>query len=59
MYEDFQIRVTFLEKPKINDEFKILLRYYLINTVDRMKLATNRIETENFIYTNGVCIRKS
>jgi hypothetical protein len=58
MYHDFQIRVTFLEKQTCNDEFKILSRYYLLNNEDRKKLATNRVETENIIYSNGMTIRK-
>lgn len=58
MYHDFQIRVTFLEKQTCNDEFKILSRYYLINTEDRKKLASSRIETENIIYGNGMTSRK-
>jgi len=58
MYHDFQIRVTFLDKQTTNDEFKILSRYYLVNTDDRKKLATNRVETENNIYMNGMCVRK-
>ena len=58
MYHDFQIRVTFLEKQTCNDEFKILSRYYLINTEDRKKLATSRVKTENIIYSNGMTSRK-
>lgn len=58
MYHDFQIRVTFLEKQTTNDEFKILSRYYLVNTEDRKKLATSRVETENIIYDNGMTSRK-
>lgn len=58
MYHDFQIRVTFLEKQTCNDEFRILSRYYLINTEDRKKLATSRVETENIIYGNGMTSRK-
>jgi hypothetical protein len=56
IYHDFQIRVTFLEKPT-NDEFKILSRYYLVNTEDRKKLATNRVETENIFYGDGMTSR--
>ena len=58
-YHDFQIRVTFLEKQTCNDEFKILSRYYLVNTEDRKKLATSRVETENIIYSNGMTRRKN
>jgi len=58
MYHDFQIRVTFLKKQTTNDEFKILSRYYLVNTEDRQKLATSRVETENIIYGDGMTRRK-
>ena len=58
MYNDFQIRVTFLEKQTTNDEFKILSRYYLINPEDRKKLATSKVETENIIYSNGMTGRR-
>jgi len=58
MYHDFQIRVTFLEKQTTNDEFKILSRYYLVNTEDRKKLATSKVETENIIYSDGMTGRK-
>jgi len=58
MYHDFQIRVTFLEKQTTNDEFKILSRYYLVNTEDKKKLTTSKVETENIIYYNGMCKRK-
>lgn len=57
MYHDFQIRVTFLEKQTTNDGFKILSRYYLVNTEDRKKLATSRVETENIFYSNGMTSR--
>jgi len=58
MYHDFQIRVTFLEKQTTNDEFKILSRYYLVNTEDRQKLAKSIVETENIIYSNGMAGRR-
>jgi len=58
MYHDFQIRVTFLKKQTTNDEFKIHSRYYLVNTEDRQKLATSRVETENIIYGDGMTRRK-
>ena len=59
MYHDFQIRVTFLEKQTTNDEFKIHSRYYLVNTEDRKKLATSRVETENIIYGDGMTRRNN
>ena len=31
IYTEFKLRLTFLEKPKNNDEFKIIIRNHLIN----------------------------
>jgi len=58
-YYALNIRITFLKKPNLNDEFKILSRYYLINNQDRSFLAKNMINTENHIYNNGRCIKKN
>lgn len=57
-YHEFNIRITFLEKPNPGDEFKILSRYYLINPQDRVLLRRNRVNTENHIYYNGMCSGK-
>jgi hypothetical protein len=58
-YYNLQIRITFLEKPTMNDEFKIISRYYIINAQDRRILATSNIETKNMVYSNGICNRKN
>lgn len=58
-YHDFKIRITFLEKPNPSDEFEILSRYYLINPQDRELLRKNKVNTENNIYYNGMCIKKN
>jgi len=58
-YHACNIRITFLEKPNPCDEFKILSRYYLINPEDRVLLGRNRVNTENHIYNNGMCIKKN
>ncbi len=54
-YNDFQIRVTFLESPSVDAEFKIVARYYLINSDDRNILVRNKVVTKNIIYFEGVC----
>jgi hypothetical protein len=59
MYHDFQIRVTFLEKQTCNDEFKILSRYYLVNSEDRKKLAMSKVITKNIIYGDGMTRRNN
>lgn len=59
MFHDFQIRVTFLEKPTCNDEFKILSRYYLVNSEDRKKLEMSKVITKNIIYGDGMTSRNN
>lgn len=54
---EFKIRITFLERPNPNDEFRILSRYYLINSQDRELLAKNRVITKKTIYNYGMCIK--
>ncbi len=56
-YHEFKVRITFLEKPNPGDEFKILSRYYLINSQDRSLLSKSRIKTKNNIYNYGMCIK--
>ena len=56
-YHDFKVRITFLKKPNPGDEFKILSRYYLINSPDRTLLSKSRIRTKNNIYNYGMCIK--
>jgi len=60
VYNDFKIRVTFLEKPNFNDEFKIIMRNYLLNVVDKKILSTNTlgVKCDNIIYHNGVCYKQ-
>jgi len=56
-YNDFKIRVTFLDKPITNDECKIILRYYLINLQDRKLLIQSNVITKNITYCNGLCYK--
>ena len=56
-YHEFKVRITFLENPNPGDEFKILSRYYLINSQDRELLSKSRITTKNNIYNYGMCIK--
>jgi len=55
MYNDFKIRVTFLEKPNADDKFKVIMRNYLLNTEDRKLLSIGPIKCDDIIYFNGVC----
>ena len=45
-YHDFKIRFTFLEKPNHDYEFKLFLRYYIINNIDRKLLAQSIVVTK-------------
>ena len=56
MYTEFKLRLTFLEKPKNNDEFKIIIRNHLINTKDRQLLTKKPVKTEFINYIDGVAL---
>jgi hypothetical protein len=56
-YHEFKIRITFIKKPNLGDKFKLLFRYYLINSPDRTLLSKSRIKTKNNIYNYGMCIK--
>ena len=58
-YQDFKIKITFLEKPNLGDEFKILSRHYIINKQDRKLLQTSNVISQNNVYTNGMCVKKN
>ena len=55
IHYEFKIRVTFLEKTNFNDEFKIIMRNYILETGDRKRLATNPLKCDNIRYYNGTC----
>jgi hypothetical protein len=60
MYSDFKIRVTFLKKPKSEDEFKIYSRHYIVSGEcgkDRKELMKNTIITNNILYYNGCSLK--
>jgi hypothetical protein len=56
-YHEFKVRITFTEKPNLGDKFKLLFRYYLINSPDRTLLSKSRIKTKTNIYNYGMCIK--
>jgi hypothetical protein len=56
-YSHLKIRVTFLEKPNIDDEFSISYRVYLLDTETRYYLMNNIIKTKSNLYKEGVCSR--
>jgi hypothetical protein len=55
MTSEFVIRVTFLEKPNNNDEFKIIMRNYILNDEDKKTLSTNSlgVKCDKLRYHNG------
>ena len=57
VYQDFVIRITFLQKPTIDSEFKIMSRYYILNSRDRKLLNQSQVFTRNCFYVNGVCTK--
>ncbi len=56
-YSDFKVRITFFQKPNNNDEFKMIMRNYLLNPEDRKILCTHSlgVKCDYFSYYNGVC----
>jgi hypothetical protein len=57
-YFEFKIRVTFLEKPKLSDEFKLHSRYWLLDTNHRRNLInTYKVITKHNVYMYGCCGR--
>ena len=52
-YSEFKIRITFFEKPKPNDEFKVFSRYYIINNKHRKTLTENNVIAKNILYLEG------
>ncbi len=54
-YNDIKIRVTFLDKPNNNDEFRLSYRVYLLESDNRNQFMKNSIMTRTNFYSNGVC----
>ena len=56
IYTEFKIRLTFLEKPKNNNEFKIVFKNYIINRKNRELLLKNPVKTKYINYINGIAL---
>ena len=54
-YSSLKMRVIFLEKPNIDDEFSISYRVYLLDINTRNYLMNNSIKTRSNLYRDGVC----
>jgi len=57
-YTSLKIRITFLEKPLMDSEFKINLRYYLLQDNYRELLISHQVMTKNNKYYGGYCYKK-
>lgn len=55
LYTNLKIRITFLEKPLIDDILKINLRYYFLQQKDRRLLIQNKVKTKSNKYFGGEC----
>jgi len=55
-YSEFKVRIIFFQKPNADDEFKMIMRNYLLNPEDRKKLMTHSlgVKCDIFRYYNGV-----
>ena len=58
-YEDFVIRVTFLQTPRQDEEIELRSRYYMFHNQDRQLLKRAIVHTRNFFYGSGMCCYKN
>ena len=58
MYNEFKIRITFLEKPLIDDEFSFSSKMIVLKPKCVDRLRYNTVVTKNNIYHNGICFKK-
>lgn len=58
-YEDFAIRVTFLQTPRQDEEIELRSRYYMFHNQDRQLLKRAIVDTRNFFYGSGMCCYKN
>lgn len=54
-YHPPKLRITFLEKPSLDDEFEIRTRRYLLSEEPRKQLARSPIRTNYLKYMHGMC----
>lgn len=53
IYDDIKLRITFLERPITQDEFKIYSRRYFIDKTPRRLLLNSAVKTKYLGYLNG------
>lgn len=56
-YNEFRIRIIFLDKPNNNDEFKMYYRVFLLETDIRNYFMKNPIKTKTNLYRDGIYYR--
>jgi hypothetical protein len=54
-YNQVKIRITFLDKPKIDDEFDLVSRHYILSLKHRKTDST--VYNKNTMYKDGVCLK--
>jgi hypothetical protein len=58
MYHEFKLRITFLDKPNNDYEFEIRYKNYIMDSNLRNELRLKNVKLDNFMYSNGMCIKK-
>lgn len=54
-YQNAYLRITFLEKPSMEDEYEIRIRHNFLAPEPRKRLARSRIKTNYLKYACGMC----
>jgi hypothetical protein len=55
IFNEFKVRITFMRKPVFDDKFKIILRYWLLDSEPRILLQRSNVITKYNIYNGGIC----
>lgn len=57
IFNEFKVRITFMRKPYFDDKFKIISRYWLLDSEPRILLQRSNVITKYNIYNGGICER--
>jgi hypothetical protein len=55
LFNEFKVRITFIRKPNIDDKFKIISRYWLLDSESSRLLRRSKVITKYNIYDDGIC----
>jgi len=58
LHNEFKIRITFMEKPSVDDEFSFSSKMFVLKPKCTDILRHNTVYTKNNIYHNGICFKK-